>query len=718
MHGIGTQSVAAPRIKGAVRRDVNRVRQAGRFGDTQLAHIGPEADALLKEAGGAGTRNPETGLKEHFKLKDLISFAAPIVTNVLFPGAGSAIGGALGLTGAAANVAGNAILGGGIGALTGGKRGALTGAGTGALMAGFNELGGFKGIGDRFGIGGGAAPGSTPGGGPEMPDARGLDILKTEVQPPGLEGVPVQPGEVPTPPPPSGIGAVAATAPSVRGAAGVPPGTTADKGGMSDLTKAGLIGGGLLLLGGMDAPQQQEDAQPTSIAAGFGGPLPKYELDRTYVAPEDVDLLQFGRGYKGRQTGTFFDAPGRYQQYKDGGGVDKPKAPAKPEKWNPFEKYDKYKEPGSWRGDEIVPNSRPSTRPAKAAERLEELGRGGDTILAHINPREAALLKAAGGSGTINPHTGLLEFSDAGVGESWSGGGTETSVGGFGNGVTADNIGGDAPIGQGGGQIADLSPEDQSLIDQGGLFSPSFSQDPMGYLGDKAKSWASDVRDNPVRSAIDLIASFTPIGTLNTLAGLLTGHTLGSVTTAAGRGIGDLAGVQNVGVSSPAQTPGGELAPSMAGADGIGNVPAPTGQLVTAPTAVEQMAAAAPTPAALASRRVRMPSNAELMQFGRSYGGIGTGSFYDAPNTVRAKDGGEISDGRSDDIPAVLSQDEYVLTAEDCALLGNGSASAGHKKLDRMRANLRKHKGGKLARGKISPDAKEPEQYIGIGRAA
>jgi hypothetical protein len=45
-----------------------------------------------------------------------------------------------------------------------------------------------------------------------------------------------------------------------------------------------------------------------------------------------------------------------------------------------------------------------------AAQELQAQGRGGDTILAHINPQEAAMLKAMGGSGTINPKTGLREF--------------------------------------------------------------------------------------------------------------------------------------------------------------------------------------------------------------------------------------------------------------------------------------------------------------------
>jgi len=44
------------------------------------------------------------------------------------------------------------------------------------------------------------------------------------------------------------------------------------------------------------------------------------------------------------------------------------------------------------------------------AQELPKYGRYGDSIVAHINPQEAAMLKAMGGSGTINPVTGLPEF--------------------------------------------------------------------------------------------------------------------------------------------------------------------------------------------------------------------------------------------------------------------------------------------------------------------
>ena len=47
---------------------------------------------------------------------------------------------------------------------------------------------------------------------------------------------------------------------------------------------------------------------------------------------------------------------------------------------------------------------------ARSARSLQAMGRGGDTILAHINPREAEVLKRMGGAGTVNPNTGLMEF--------------------------------------------------------------------------------------------------------------------------------------------------------------------------------------------------------------------------------------------------------------------------------------------------------------------
>lgn len=49
------------------------------------------------------------------------------------------------------------------------------------------------------------------------------------------------------------------------------------------------------------------------------------------------------------------------------------------------------------------------------AQELQNYGRNGDTMLAHITPSEARMLQRLGGSGTINPVTGLREYFIGGV---------------------------------------------------------------------------------------------------------------------------------------------------------------------------------------------------------------------------------------------------------------------------------------------------------------
>ncbi len=74
--------------------------------------------------------------------------------------------------------------------------------------------------------------------------------------------------------------------------------------------------------------------------------------------------------------------------------------------------------------------------------------------------------------------------------------------------------------------------------------------------------------------------------------------------------------------------------------------------------------------------------------------------------------------GRSDDIPARLSDGEYVIDAESVALLGDGSGNAGAKRLDEMRKNLRQHKAKNLSKGGFSHKAKAPVNYMSGGGMA
>jgi hypothetical protein len=76
------------------------------------------------------------------------------------------------------------------------------------------------------------------------------------------------------------------------------------------------------------------------------------------------------------------------------------------------------------------------------AKRLAAKGHNGDTMLAHINPSEAQMLKQAGGSGRINPDTGLMAFDNPSQGD--YGGGDDRSPKGYegqgrGSGVTSNN---------------------------------------------------------------------------------------------------------------------------------------------------------------------------------------------------------------------------------------------------------------------------------------
>jgi hypothetical protein len=74
-----------------------------------------------------------------------------------------------------------------------------------------------------------------------------------------------------------------------------------------------------------------------------------------------------------------------------------------------------------------------------------------------------------------------------------------------------------------------------------------------------------------------------------------------------------------------------------------------------------------------------------------------------------------VGTGRSDEIPALLSDGEYVIDAETVAMLGDGSSKAGAKRLDDFRVKVRKHKGRNLAKGKFSANAKRPERYLSGG---
>jgi hypothetical protein len=66
--------------------------------------------------------------------------------------------------------------------------------------------------------------------------------------------------------------------------------------------------------------------------------------------------------------------------------------------------------------------------------------------------------------------------------------------------------------------------------------------------------------------------------------------------------------------------------------------------------------------------------------------------------------------GQDDLIDAKLSDGEYVIDASTVSDLGDGNNSAGARRLDQFRKNLRKHKrGGKIT---LPPKAKSLTSYL------
>lgn len=557
---------------------------------------------------------------------------------------------------------------------------------------------------------------------------------------------------------------------STRGSGGVP---SSEDSWLKRNRTALMLGGGALALsslGAQEEPQQGSKGEAPKLPASWTEPLERQALDRAYLMPTDAELQMFGRASGGAPTGRFYDAPNRFRKLKDGGKVDDqpdpkdepprgeaarrapPKVTPSNERWRPFEQFDQFREPRrSWTPDEVKPNSRPSSRPQNfadggavggdlksAAKRVQRAGRKGDTILAHIMPEEADMLQRMGGAGTRNPRTGLLEFYEGSSGADSHGSnsdgtsGTGGNEGGYGGGP--DTSGGSAPAGQGGGQIADLSANDQGRLgyDTNNALAGSqtaISAGPaevglsgFGAIGRGIGARVDQAMANPVATGINALASLAlgPVGLANTVSGLFGGPTIGGAVTSAGRSVGEALGANNVSNVSNA-TPGGigQLGAGVGGADSaVSGGVSPTGY--AAPSGAGSLASIASAPSASGTGdwgRTFMP-NIDYANFGRGNAPTSqsTGFFYDAPNMRRMAQGGGVeggpSDGRADDVPAKLSVDEYVLTAEDTALLGNGSAAAGHKLLDEMRVNLRKHKGKALAKGKISPDAKRPIDYM------
>lgn len=431
---------------------------------------------------------------------------------------------------------------------------------------------------------------------------------------------------------------------------------------------------------------------------------------------------------------------------------------------------------------------------------LARMGRNGDTMLAHITPREAEILRMRGGAGTINPVTGMPEFFlkklfkailpfainfiapglGTAIGSALGATGATAAalgsavIGGVSSGLTGGNVLQGALMGGLGGGLGGvtggavsnalglgLGPTGQSILGSGLLGAGAGLATGQGAL----KGALQGIAGGAISQFAGGMGGESALGQGLGAAGQTFGQALTAgydPRTAAGMGAltGLAAGMQykpsqaavdaaKSGKSEPSfferALAGGPLDPAKAGATEGGSSFGTLGKLALAGTALSGMAGApAEVKQAVSSlspsqqeyfnrptvqwdwnqmQRDASASGMSLSQYmAQNWDKVSRGQYAMGQPEVAMAMGGPLGQvarfargagsGRDDTINARLSDGEYVMDAETVAMLGDGSSKEGARRLDQMRASLRSHKGKALAKGKFSPDAKSPLQYI------
>ena len=138
------------------------------------------------------------------------------------------------------------------------------------------------------------------------------------------------------------------------------------------------------------------------------------------------------------------------------------------------------------------------------SEYLGRQGRYGDTMVAHINPREAAILQALGGKGSVNPRTGLREYWDSDAGDSM-GGPADASSMGEGN--------SDPSSGMSSGYGSMSSVEQEQADKEFGSTMGSYGLDSFTSIAEMAHS-----KNSMMENVMDALTSMSPVDALSAIA--------------------------------------------------------------------------------------------------------------------------------------------------------------------------------------------------------
>lgn len=330
---------------------------------------------------------------------------------------------------------------------------------------------------------------------------------------------------------------------------------------------------------------------------------------------------------------------------------------------------------------------------AKAGE-VEKASVGPDTKLIHVNEKEYEWLKSQFGPPVKNPKTGLdtfgfLDFLIPAAASIFLGPAVGGMVGGaLGLGSTAAGVVGGALAGAGGSALMGKNPLTGALVGGGTpLVSNALGLNMSGL------------------SAGNLLGA-APMGSGASAAqNYMGGSDLGGYA-AGGAGKGVLGGMFSAG-----DNPLLKAAPYLLMASAMSG----GGAKQAKPPSIKDDQNKTPLSQVDFSRQQTNPTVTPNYGYGAEQQFFTDNRLPDLPSSVAAAKGRYVKGGgtgTSDDIPAVLSDGEYVIDAQTVSMLGDGSSDAGAAKLDSMREEIRKHKGKHLAKGKFAPNAKGPLSYM------
>jgi hypothetical protein len=337
------------------------------------------------------------------------------------------------------------------------------------------------------------------------------------------------------------------------------------------------------------------------------------------------------------------------------------------------------------------------------AEEMAQKGRFGDTMLAHISPEEAQMLQAAGGAGTINPHTGLPEYFSwrkilkpiakilpfvlpfTGVGLPLQAliSGVAGGLGGekgfdFKRGLMSGLMSyGMGSLAQGAGQAGGLPTTDPSMAAgqslSGEIAAPTVGEAPkFGNIFTSDKGVLSQLGEN-----VQAVGQ----------------GAMGAATGAPGAREAFTAGQGSVF--------GKTLTPTMAaGATAVGMGGVKAADEMNQFELQQAMANAKTEEEREKYKQLFLRTLGQVYAGGGGISALAAGGASGPPNQPRTINGA--GDGMSDSVPATiegiqearLADGEFVIPADVVADLGNGSSNAGSKKLYAMMDRVREARHG------------------------